>query len=202
MEIEPIALDALHAHPRNSNVMPAELFDKLVRHLERTDHYPPLIVRRHGEGYQLIDGHHRAAALRRLGRTHARCVVWDVDDDETLLLLATLNRLQGTDDPRKRAALLRELSEKHAAATLAAMVPDSPQRLERLVALASEAPAPRPAHVTEGIPVAVHFFLLPDEKRALEAALASIGGTRETALMSLVTAHDPDTEPKHGQTDE
>ena len=39
-----------------------------------------------------------AEALRRLGRASARCEVWAVDDDEAMLLLATLNRLQGRDD--------------------------------------------------------------------------------------------------------
>ncbi|MBE3071108.1 MAG: ParB N-terminal domain-containing protein, partial [Planctomycetes bacterium] len=55
--------------------------------------------------YQILNGHHRAQALRELGHTHARCDVWEVDDAEARLLLATLNRLEGRDDPGLRARL-------------------------------------------------------------------------------------------------
>ena len=92
MDLVSLPLDALHAHPANANVMPPELLDKLVAHLRDTDRYPPIIVRpipgaeplaasHEPPGkYQILDGHHRAIALRRLARTHARCVVWDVDE--------------------------------------------------------------------------------------------------------------------------
>lgn len=202
MEIETIPLNSLHAHPHNSNVMPDELFAKLVRHVKRTDRYPPVLVRPHANVYQILDGHHRVAALRELGRDAARCVVWEVDDDEALVLLATLNRLQGVDDPRKRGVLLAKLSASRDASAMAALLPDARDRLERLMALAQEAPRPRPASVAHELPCAVHFFLLPDQKRALESKLKAIGGPRETALMSLVTASDPTQEQDDAQTDE
>ena len=104
-----IPLGQLRARIDNANVMPEALLAKLVRHIERTDRYPHLIVRPIADAglgaegfYEILDGHHRAAALRRLGRTTARCEVWEVDDDEALVLLATLNRLQGRDDVLKR----------------------------------------------------------------------------------------------------
>ncbi len=93
-----VPLNELVAHPLNSNVMPEEFQAKLRAHIKRTGRYPFLVVRPHPEEpgkYQVLDGHHRVAILRELGHTEARCDVWEVDDREARLLLATLNRLQG-----------------------------------------------------------------------------------------------------------
>src|SRR5213594_4096924 len=107
-----VLLDDLLPHPLNSNVMPPDLQAKLRAHIKRTGRYPFLVVRPHPEvpgKYQVLDGHHRVAVLRDLGHTEARCDVWQVDDREAKLLLATLNRLQGQDAPARRAQLLHEL---------------------------------------------------------------------------------------------
>ena len=92
-----VPLDDLVPHPLNSNVMSEDLREKLKAHIKRTRRYPFLVVRPFGEKYQVLDGHHRVAILRDLGHTEARCDVWDVDDREAKLLLATLNRLEGQD---------------------------------------------------------------------------------------------------------
>ncbi|NJL30774.1 MAG: ParB N-terminal domain-containing protein [Phycisphaerales bacterium] len=123
MNLMELPMAHLHAHPRNSNRMAPELLDKLKLHLQRSDRYPPIIVRPYPQAnlangetaqghYQLLDGHHRVRALRELGRTTARCVVWEVDDAQALELLATLNRLQGKDDPRARAALVDDWQQR------------------------------------------------------------------------------------------
>ncbi|MEM6391175.1 MAG: ParB/RepB/Spo0J family partition protein [Planctomycetota bacterium] len=194
--VEHIALDRLEAHPENANRMPADRFEKLVGHLERTDRYPPVIVRElagSGDGetrYQMLDGHHRVEALRRLGRGFARCVVWDVDDEEALLLLATLNRLAGDDDPVKRSALVARLRETVGEEALAARLPETKERLRALLKVHRAVPVPVAAKPMADQPVAVTFFLLPDQSRAVEAALRrtakAVGGGREAALMRWV----------------
>src|SRR5438093_6217138 len=90
-----VSLDDLQPHPFNSNVMPADLREKLKAHIKGTGRYPSVVVRPHPKGqgkYEILDGHHRAEVLRELGHTEARCDVWEVDDHEAKLLLATLNR--------------------------------------------------------------------------------------------------------------
>ncbi len=189
-----LSLDALHAHPANANVMSRDVAAKLMRHIRRSGCYPPLIVRPRpaGEGprpeFELLDGHQRLAVLRRLKHVTAHCVVWDVDDQEALLLLATLNRLHGDDDPRLRGELLRRLSAELGAGRLPAMLPDTQAQLARLTRLSAQPPAPSPPQELARMPMAVHFFLLPDQRRRLEAALRRIGGGREAALMRLVEA--------------
>lgn len=196
-EIVKIPLQMLDAHPSNSNVMPNKLFEKLTAHIGRTGRYPPVLVRKvdhssdstsDSQRHQILDGHHRVAALRKLGVTHADCVVWDVDEGESLLLLATLNRLQGSDDPRKRAALLENLQQKlgQDVSRLARQLPEEMDRLKHLLTLNEAAPMPALPEPLATLPVAVHFFLLPEQKRSLEARLKAHGGSREEALLSLV----------------
>ncbi len=189
-----IPLAALRAHPANSNVMPEPLLAKLARHVEATGHYPPLIVRpAPGEAgaFEVLDGHHRWKVLERLEHAEARCVVWEVDDAQALMLLATLNRLQGSDDPRRRAALVAELHECHGKelGELAKLLPDGREDLLKLLQTREPPPRPAPPPALADMPVAVHFFLTARQKQSLEAALEKIGGTREAALMTLVEGH-------------
>ncbi|MFP4144832.1 MAG: ParB/RepB/Spo0J family partition protein [Phycisphaeraceae bacterium] len=184
-----LGLDQLRPHPANSNRMPEERLAKLARHIGDTGRYPPLIVRPlPGEPgrYQILDGHHRAQALRRLERTAARCLVWEVDDDDALLLLATLNRLEGSDDPVRRARLVGELHRRRGGKGLSALLPESSEKLRRLLELERTPPRPRPPTDLGELPQAVHFFLAADDRQRLEKRLAEIGPTREAALMSLV----------------
>lgn len=103
-----VTLDCLRPHPDNPNHMPASRLQKLVTHIRQSGRYEPLIVRPHPseEGlYQILNGHHRAQALRAAGYDRAACIVWHATDREARIYLATLNRLVGADIPEKRAAL-------------------------------------------------------------------------------------------------
>lgn len=191
MELVEIALSQLHAHPLNSNVMEERLLAKLTEHVVRSGRYPPVIVRRlpdeEDERFQILDGHHRVEAVRRAGLNAVRCVIWDVDDEQALLLLATLNRLQGQDDPHKRAKLIEQLRSSRgvALAKLARELPERSEQLTALAALQSKVRQRLPRNVDD-LPVAVHFFLSRPQRSELEAKLKSIGGSREEALMICV----------------
>ncbi len=196
MNSQPIKIDNLIAHPANSNVMPEHLLQKLVAHIENTKRYPPVIVRpitqepggEHvpWQQYQILDGHHRIQALKHLGHESARCEVWEVDDQEALLLLATLNRLQGQDDPRKRASLITALTSKQDTNTLAKLLPERSEQVKKLLEIHDAPPKPRDPQPIADMPVAVYFFLTPKQKCRLNTRLKQIEGTREDALMRLV----------------
>jgi len=190
MEIQLIDISRLHPHPSNSNVMSDDLLDKLAAHLQNTGRYPPLIVRpmpgQTDGGYQLLDGHHRVKALERIGRTEARCVVWEVDDKEALLLLATLNRLQGKDDVRRRASLIAGLNRQVGVDQLSKQLPEGLEELTQLLALHEPPLKPQAPLSLEQMPVAVYFFLVPEKRKLLDRCLKSLGGSREQALMRLV----------------
>ncbi len=138
--------------------------------------------------YQVLDGHHRWRALEALGHERAACVVWPVDDEQALMLLSTLNRLEGRDDPARRAKLLGELCDRfgRGAAELARSLPDAAADLGKLLSLNKPAPRPAAPRALETMRRTVCFFLLPGEVRRLNEVLGAHGGSREAALMRLI----------------
>ena len=176
-----VALDDLVAHPLNSNVMPPDLQEKLRVNIQRTGRYPFLVVRPHPEEkgkFQVLDGHHRVAILRDLGHTEARCDVWQVDDREAKLLLATLNRLQGQDLPIRRAQLVHELLGEMSADDLAGLLPETDKQLEELHALlefpADEIAAQLAAEAEEAekvLPRVMTFVVTPEQEQIIEQAV-------------------------------
>lgn len=134
-QIEAITMDRLIEHPQNPNRMSKGMFNKLLGHIKRTGNYEPIIVRKHPSlrgCFEIINGHHRFMALKELGLTKAECIVWQIDDAETMVLLTTLNRLCGHDILETKSALIRKLSERFNTKTLARMLPDSSKSIERL----------------------------------------------------------------------
>jgi ParB-like chromosome segregation protein Spo0J len=187
-----ISLDRLQPHPSNANVMPEHRLAKLQMHIRDSGRYPPLIVRPlpgddagGAERYEILDGHHRAIVLRRLGWPSANCEVWpDIDDQRAGLLLLTLNRLQGTDDPHRRGALLALVRERLPAESLARLLPDDQQRIERLIAMTRPPAAgdlPAPSDLPPA-PLAVTFFLPEPQHRRLLQRLRTIDRDRNQAL--------------------
>jgi len=176
-----VPLDDLLPHPLNSNVMPPDLQAKLRAHIKRTGRYPYLVVRPHPDDagkYQVLDGHHRVAVLRDLGHTEARCDVWQVDDREAKLLLATLNRLQGQDQPLRRAELVHELMGEMSLDDLAGLLPETDKQLEELHALL-EFPAEEVASLLEEqaeaaekvLPRVMTFVVTPEQEELIEQAV-------------------------------
>jgi len=176
-----VPLDHLRAHPLNSNVMPEDLREKLRVHIGRTGRYPHVIVRPHSdkaEEYQVLDGHHRVEILRELGHTEARCDVWEVDDRESKVLLATLNRLQGQDSPIRRAQLIHELLGEMSVDDLAGLLPETDKQLEELHALL-EFPADEIANLLaekaeeedKVLPRVLTFVVTPEQEEMIERAV-------------------------------
>ena len=175
-----IPLDKLLAHPENPNRMSRATFEKLKRHIAQSGNYEPLIVRKHPEieeHFQIINGHHRAKALKELGETFADCAVWDVDDNQVRILLATLNRLGGKDELAAKSELIKNLSAKFSSKELSKLLPDTKVIIERLKDIQKLIPPPACAGVNSGVGVkqaflnTLVFFLNDEQKRTVEAAL-------------------------------
>ncbi len=176
-----IPLSRLHAHPQNANRMDETFLAKLAANIAREGKYPPLIVRPHPRvvgDYELLDGHQRDAVLARLGFTEALCYVWPCDDATALLLLATLNRLEGQDDPRLRAELLRDLAAALSADELALLLPEDASGVRNGLALldldvdALLADLARRADEGDGLR-AITFAVSAGDEEAIEAAVAA-----------------------------
>lgn len=197
-----IELARLVPHPSNPNVLAPEYQEKLARHIAETGLYPYLIVRPLPDGtYQLLDGHWRAEVLRQLGELGAWCQIWPVDDEQALVLLATLNRLAGDDVEGRRTALIAELAAYRPLEELARLLPETQAQLEASVAAASvdieTLLRSLTARVEEEInagPRVLSFAVPVDAvaavEAAVEAAMAGLAGRnrRGRALVEIAAA--------------
>jgi ParB/RepB/Spo0J family partition protein len=168
-----IPISSLIPHPANPNVMSESNFRKLVRNIQRSGLYEPIVVRPHPKEkdcFQIINGHHRVKALEKLGRCQADCVVWNVDDEQTAVFLATLNRLGGTDSPAKKIALLRELTEQMASKDLAKLLPQTAKQIEQLINFKMNVSSP--VLQNEQFLVPLVFFVTKQQQDIIEQAIS------------------------------
>jgi ParB/RepB/Spo0J family partition protein len=197
-KIKSIPLNELVPHPDNSNTMSKANFAKLVRNIERTGRYEPLLVRPHPTRkgfYQIINGHHRRQALEKLGHKTASAIVWDIDDQETRLLLATLNRLGGRDVLEKKLALLRRLNARLTTGELAKLLPTTAKQIERLINL--KLPSAPPAPQAESFLAPLVFFVTAAQKEIIEKAMLlaqkdrseKTTAARNAAALTIIAQH-------------
>ena len=136
--------------------------------------------------FQVINGHNRLRVLRALEHQTAHCVVWNLDDDQTRLYLATLNRLSGKDIPERRATLLENLLVTYNMDELSALLPDDRKQLEelkRLTHLEAENLARRTINEEKfQIPVILSFMVEESEAKEVNIALDLILNAEEGKL--------------------
>ena len=176
--IQRVPLEKLVPHPDNPNRMSRTKFRKLVHNIETTGRYEPLVVRpcpQSEERFQIINGHRRCEALRALGYEEADVIVWDVDDERTDILLATLNRLQGRDLLERKLMILRRLNRRLPLQAMAKLLPQTLGQLERLMKAGRL--SQRQQATTPAFAVPVVFFVDEAQQQAIEEALSSAVGT-------------------------
>lgn len=176
-----VPLADLRPHPANPNLMSDERLEKLAQNIAREGRYPPLVVRPHPESagaYQLLDGHQRLEVLRRLGHEEAVCFLWPCDDASALVLLATLNRLEGEDVPGRRAELLADLSELLPVEELAGLLPEDGGAIRETLQLLELDTESLLAQLTaaadrqgQKAPRLISFALLPEDEAVIEEAV-------------------------------
>ena len=183
-----VPLSQLHPHPANPNLMDEQRLDTLARNIEREGRYPPLVARPHPElqgEWQLLDGHQRAGVVRRLGHSDAVVFPWPCDDATALMLLGTLNRLEGEDVPAKRAELLAELAALMPVDELASLLPEDSAAIDETLALLDIDAEARMTELSAAtgpadLPRTLSFAVLPEDettiKRAVDAASDGFDG--------------------------
>jgi ParB-like chromosome segregation protein Spo0J len=170
-----IPIGKLIAHPGNPNRMSKRSFARLVRNIERTGRYEPLVVRRQGDCFQIINGHHRCRALQQLGYETVDAVIWDVDDAEADILLTTLNRLGGSDVLEKKLALLDRINRDMHAREMAKLLPFTRSQIEKLRSI--KIPSPPAKIDVKSFAVPMVFFLSDAQQQIVEQALSLAGKT-------------------------
>ena len=194
-----LKLSLLQADSRNVNQCSPEVLEKLKRNIQRTQLCPPLIVRpnpqQSGE-YILIDGHHRKIVLEQLGWEEAECQIWNVSDSEAQIALATLNRLRGTDDLRKRAELLESLTHALPDYDLSLILPETQTEIDDLVALlrldeaALEEAIQLQINTEQAMmPVPFTFMVSQTEAQLIQQALNLYSGEKSQQFYLLCQKH-------------
>jgi hypothetical protein len=113
--VETIPLDALDESltirrlPRDNDIL-----ERSIRHLGQLE---PIIVRRKGDIYEVLDGARRVAVARGLGRADIAAEVVDVAYDDAIFLPYLLNTPEGF-DPVEIALYIRRLTTNGIAADL------------------------------------------------------------------------------------
>jgi ParB-like chromosome segregation protein Spo0J len=171
-----IPINKLTAHPGNPNRMSKRNFTRLVRNIERTGRYEPLVVRRHGDDFQIINGHHRCRALKQLGYESADAVVWDVDDAEADILLTTLNRLGGSDMLDRKLALLERINREMNAREMSKLLPFTRSQIEKLKHIKIPS-APAKIDV-KSFAVPMVFFLSGTQQQTVKQAMSLASESR------------------------
>jgi len=180
-----VPIEKLVDHPDNPNRMSKGNFAKLVRNIERTGRYEPLIVRPKGDAFEIINGRHRRRALRELGYETVDVVIWDIDDEQADVLLATLNRLGGSNVLEKKLALLSRMNERTKARDLAKLLPHTARQIQRLVQVHSggivctQSMSSVPDKAARSVFANPKVFFLSDaQQQIVEAALSLARGGR------------------------
>jgi ParB family transcriptional regulator, chromosome partitioning protein len=106
--LQHLALASIDASVKNPRRRPGEL-DELAASIDAHGLLQPVVVRQTGDRFELIAGHRRLEALRRLGRERVPAIVRGANDDQAYLLTLVEN-LQRTDlRPTEEASALETL---------------------------------------------------------------------------------------------
>lgn len=172
--IQEINIDQLIPHPGNCNHMNAEKLEKLKKHIGFSGRYEPLTVRPHpteAGKFQIINGHNRFLVLKSLGCESVLCGVWNVNDIQVGIYLATLNRLCGSDVPERRALLIEDMLGDFSVDELESLLPDGReliQELQRLSASTQDAISRMETPTVEDVKLPCILSFMLDESDASE----------------------------------
>ncbi|MFN8179283.1 MAG: ParB N-terminal domain-containing protein [bacterium] len=135
LKVVDLAVETLAPNPWNPNRVPPGLYAKLRAYIEREGFVEPLVVRRLGEGYQILGGFHRWMIAKELGYRTVPCVVVDLDDRRAKILSVNLNELKGQSVPALLAELIHDLSRDLSLDDLASQLPYDVPELDDLLRL-------------------------------------------------------------------
>ncbi len=192
LAITELRVDLLDANPWNPNRMTEVIRAKLRLNLKRDGFVAPLLVRKLGERYQIVNGEHRWQIAKELGYATVPCVVLeDLDDRRARILTVNLNELGGDPVPSLLAKLLHDLEEESPLSELAAVLPYDEAEIKDTLALLKmpeglEQMIEEEAAKEEAIAPEVVSFVVPREhveivNRALGHAMDRLEGKNRRA---------------------
>ena len=108
-----LKIEEIKTNPYNPNMMEKGIREKLKKLIQKEGNYPPLIVNKRKDGsYILLDGHQRLQVLKELGYKEIKCDIWEIEEEDEYLVLATINRLRGKPYKKLQEELFKILEKK------------------------------------------------------------------------------------------
>jgi ParB family chromosome partitioning protein len=133
LDIKLIKIDQIFPNNYNPNVVSEDILAKLRAEISQKGLCEPIILRRKGNGYEIVDGEHRWRVCQELGWEEIPCIIQDYDDNEAKIKTLQLNYMRGSAVPVKLASLIHELSKEIKLEDLAKRLPyEEPQMLNNL----------------------------------------------------------------------
>ena len=86
-----IELNKITPNASNPNVVSEDILAKLRAEISQKGLCVPIIVRRRGDGYEIVDGYHRWTICQDLGWKEIPCIIQDYDDNEAKMKTIQLN---------------------------------------------------------------------------------------------------------------
>lgn len=201
LDVEHIPVEAIIPDPDNPNYVDDETMDALEVDIRERGFVQPILVRREGEGYRMIDGEHRWTVVKGLGLSTIPAVITEDDGDDAKIRLLTMNRLRGQFVPIRLAYLLKDLAER---------IPEKELRRRLGMEESELRDSLRLANFTDDLgdrlresaekeekeaPVAISFLLSQRDARVVERVLSASNdkGDRGKALLAICRAHEKAT---------
>ena len=130
LTITEIPVEILTPNPWNPNRLSEEMRAKLKAYIEREGFVEPIVVRRKGDGYEILGGYHRWGIAKELGYETIPCVVLDLDDRRAKILSVNLNEMKGQSLPNLLSNLVHDLSKELTIEDLESQLPYSMSELK------------------------------------------------------------------------
>lgn len=111
-DVQSIPVAAVDYEEGNPNEMSAAAMEALRSDIRENGFIQPVVVRRDGDRFRMVDGQHRHEIVAELGYATIPAVVIEADDDEGVMRLLTTNKLRGEFVPVKFALMLADLAER------------------------------------------------------------------------------------------
>ena len=117
--------------------------DELVKSIESVGLLQPVVVRKDGEKFILVDGSQRLRALKKLEQKETQAIVIDAKSADEAQMAANLMRsdLNVLERARGYERLVRLMPSRYNAASVAKTFCDSKKSVERLISVAKRIPA-------------------------------------------------------------
>lgn len=189
-----IPLSQIEANPWNPNRMTGLKYDSLVQAISKEKRLrQPLLVRKKGERFEIIDGAHRAQGARQAKLEEVDCVVIEMSEQEAKAATIAMNNIKGKFDDLPLAALLAELKNSLNTDELKALTAFNERELAYYLKLLE---APRDysedIKISNEILVTINFLVTPDQQSLIEETLSKINAIDKTsALVELCRGTKP-----------